>query len=140
MGQLDELKRLLYPNSEDGVCSAKIFAQMDKNNDGKIRCAEFVSYVLEVHKTMSKVASDADKRHIAAAFNNADVDRSGGVSMDELKRMLGAKTAAEIKMVEDVFASVDANNDAVISIQEFSKLYGKALVQESKGIEVEWKE
>jgi len=142
--QLDELKRLLFPNCtqslEAAACAAltKVFVQMDKNSDGKIACGEFVSYIVQAKKRLESIASEGDKKHIAAAFGKADVDASGGISMEELQAVLGVTTEDERRMVSQAFESVDTNSDGTLSILEFSHVFGKQLVKENQKVEVVW--
>lgn len=93
--QLEELRQLLFPNgffagSEESSSLVKAFAQMDKNNDGKVRCGEFVSYLLATKKCLSSVPSDADKKDIAEAFAKSDTNKDGRISTTELEALLGA--------------------------------------------------
>jgi len=148
--RLDELRALLFPvgspsragSGEAGNSAiAKIFAQMDKNTDGKIGCAEFVSYLLQAKKCLSSVPSSAEKQHIARCFSKVDEDSSGNVSRAEMENMLGAANDEERKLVDRAFASVDENSDGVISVPEFSRIYGIELMKEARGnVEVEWKD
>jgi len=144
--QLEELRRLLFPegsgkiSEQESASLAKMFAQMDKNSDGKVRCGEFVSYILASKKCLSTVASDADKRQIAAAFEKADSGRTGNLTLADFEGILGASTVEEKGMVKKAFDSVDANGDGVLSIVEFSRVYGKELLQASKVTEVTWNE
>jgi len=141
--QLEELRALLFPkgqveSTQDSASLAKVFAQMDKNNDGKVRCAEFVSYILQTKKCLSSVPSDADKRQIAEAFASADADSGGSISLAEFEVLLGSSTTEEKSLVKKAFEALDTNRDGCLSIVEFSRVYGKELLQVSKVTEVTW--
>lgn len=142
--QLEELRKLLFPDGveivseEQSASVAKMFAQMDKNSDGKVRCGEFVSFVLTTKKCISSVATDADKRQIAEAFEKADVDKRGNLTLANFEELLGAITEEERALVKKTFDAVDTNGDGCLSILEFSRVYGKELLQESKTTEVTW--
>lgn len=142
--QLDELRKLLFPKGaacHDGSSAlAKSFAQMDKNNDGKVRCSEFVSYILQTKKLLSSVPTDADKRQIAEAFEKADTDKGGSVSLSEFQVLLGTNTEEEKSLVRKAFETLDTNHDNCLSVVEFSRVYGKELLQASKVTEVMWAE
>mmetsp|Transcript_89653 Transcript_89653/g.141540 ORF Transcript_89653/g.141540 Transcript_89653/m.141540 type:complete len:316 (-) Transcript_89653:41-988(-) len=142
--QLDELRKLLFPMGaafHDGSTAlAKSFAQMDKNNDGKVRCSEFVSYILQTKKLLSSVPTDADKRQIAEAFEKADTDKGGSVSLSEFQVLLGTNTEEEKLLVRKAFETLDTNHDNCLSVVEFSRVYGKELLQTSKVTEAMWAE
>mmetsp|Transcript_65916 Transcript_65916/g.141065 ORF Transcript_65916/g.141065 Transcript_65916/m.141065 type:complete len:305 (-) Transcript_65916:84-998(-) len=143
--QLGEIQSMLFPwatsvTGTDALTVAKVFAQMDRNNDGKITCAEFISYILERKKRLATAPTDADKRHIAAAFCDADRNSNGNIMLADLERFLCCTTEQEKEIARRCFLAVDKNSDGTLSVAEFSRIYGKELVQETKGIEVEWKE
>lgn len=140
--QLSELKRFLFPSSsrDKSLCVSKIFAQMDKNHDGKVGCGEFCSYILSTKQLLSSIASDSDKRKIASAFSDTDTDRSASISADEFAVLLGANSEEEKDTIKKAFRSLDRNSDGVLSVIEFSRVYGKELVQEARGPEAVWKE
>jgi Ca2+-binding EF-hand superfamily protein len=142
--QLEELRRLLFPSDEitpeTSTSLAKVFHQMDKNKDGKVRCSEFVSYLLTTKKCMSSVPSEADKREIANAFALGDTDKSNRISLEEFEVLLGVISEDEKLMVRKAFDALDADADGTLSITEFSRIYGKELLQAAKVIEVTWTE
>jgi len=144
--QLEELRRLLFPgevgagSGEESMGIAKLFAQMDKNNDGKVRCGEFVSFMLTTKTCFSTVPSNADKKQIAAAFAKADFRKRGHLTCTDFQSVLGSSTDEERAMVKKAFDAVDANGDGSLSIVEFSRIYGKELIQASKAPEVTWTE
>jgi Ca2+-binding EF-hand superfamily protein len=143
--RLGEIQSLLYPQGKaaagaNAVTVAKVFAQMDKSKDGKVTCGEFISYLIARKKGLSTAPTDADKRHIATAFNEADRNSDGNITVEELERLLSCTTEEEKQLVRRCFEAADKNSDGKLSIVEFSRIYGKELVQEAKGIEVEWKQ
>lgn len=145
--QLGELQSLLFPKAalQCNLTVAKVFAQMDRSKDGKVSCGEFVAFILDRKKKLSAAgfsqgASAEDKKRIAAAFSAGDTDGSGALSLEELQRSLCCETDEEREIVRRSFEALDSNGDGTLSVVEFAKMYGQDLVQESKGIEVEWKE
>lgn len=137
---LDDIRRLLFPHMADSATNnfavVKVFAQMDKNGDGKIHCGEFVSYIMRAKDALSRRASDSDKKHMASAFSMADADWSGTITVKEFEKMFGAETASEQALLHSAFSAVDANGDGSVSMLELAKVFGKELVKETKGIEV----
>lgn len=137
---LDDIRRLLFPHMANSTTNnfavVKVFAQMDKNGDGKIHCGEFVSYIMRTKDALSRWASDADKTHIASVFSMADADWSGTITVEEFEKMFGAETASEQALLHSAFSAVDVNGDGSVSIIELAKVFGKELVKETKGIEV----
>lgn len=138
--QLAELKQVVFPDGNvDSIALSKIFAQMDKNSDGKVRCGEFVSYVIEAKRRLDTVATASDKQQIVGAFSQADSDNDGCISLVELEKLLGVETEDERRLVEKCFTGCDKNSDGGLCMLEFARLYGKELVKEA-GVEVEWKD
>lgn len=138
--QLNDIRRVLFPSNvqseSDNLAVVKVFAQMDKNSDGKVHCGEFVSYILEGKRRVSRTASAADKRQMATAFAKGDANAYGRISMEEFERLFGAQTDFDREMLRNVFESVDQNQDGAVSIVELAEVYGKELIQEAKGITV----
>mmetsp|Transcript_95744 Transcript_95744/g.298142 ORF Transcript_95744/g.298142 Transcript_95744/m.298142 type:complete len:361 (-) Transcript_95744:2-1084(-) len=140
--QLSELQAALFPHattsSQSAVTVAKVFAQMDKNKDGKVMCGEFVAYLLQRKKRITLTASDADKRQIAAAFGNADGDADGNVTLEELQSLLRCETEEEKEIARSCFLSLDRDCNGELSAAEFGRLFGKELLQVARGVEVQW--
>lgn len=139
--RLGQLHDILYPGAggrEPCESVVKIFAQMDKSRNGQVGCGEFVAFVLQAKRSMSAVAGDADKKAIAAAFRSADGDQSSRLDPQELERLLGCSTDEERDLANRCFKALDTDGDGSLSVLEFSKMYGKELVEEAKGIQVQW--
>mmetsp|Transcript_122598 Transcript_122598/g.216055 ORF Transcript_122598/g.216055 Transcript_122598/m.216055 type:complete len:367 (+) Transcript_122598:53-1153(+) len=140
---LTELRRFLFPKSssnDKSLCVSKIFAQMDKNHDGKVGCGEFCSYIISTKELLCSIPDAADKKHIATAFSTADRDKSAGISASEFAVLLGASSEEEKSTIQKAFKALDCNSDGALSVIEFSRVYGKELVQEARAPEVTWKE
>lgn len=138
---LKELKSLIFPGSDkaaaaDNLSVAKMFAQMDRNCDGKIGCGELVSYFITRKQKLLEV-SGADRRQIAVAFSAADADQNGSLSLAELEHLFGSETPEEKLLINATFALLDTNGDGHLSVLEFSKLYGAELLREARSIEVQ---
>ncbi|CAK9026592.1 Probable calcium-binding protein CML18 (Calmodulin-like protein 18) [Durusdinium trenchii] len=76
--KLNQIRTVLFPanvqTEDQQLAVVKVFAQMDKNSDGKIHCGEFVSYILEGKRRASRSATASDKRQMACAFASADAE------------------------------------------------------------------
>lgn len=138
--KLNQIRTVLFPanvqTEDQQLAVVKVFAQMDKNSDGKIHCGEFVSYILEGKRRASRSATASDKRQMACAFASADADNDGRISMEEFEHLFGAQTDFDRQMLRQTFAKVDRNQDGAVSLVELAELYGKELIQEAKGITV----
>ena len=56
------------------------------------------------------------------SFNTFDIDRSGTISADELKAVLGKHHAYDDDMWVNIINEVDQNGDGVIDLREFSEM------------------
>lgn len=65
--------------SEEEVLA--IFKKMDMNNDGKIEYSEFIVAALDEKNLMSE-------KRLKTAFEMFDKDKSGSISVDEIKKVL----------------------------------------------------
>jgi len=59
----------------------QIFDKMDMNKDGKIEYSEFIVAALDEKNLMSE-------KRLRAAFEMFDKDKSGSISVDEIKKVL----------------------------------------------------
>ena len=59
---------------------------------------------------------------LRAAFNTFDIDRSGNISMDEIKNAICAGKLIDDKVWASVMSEVDNNNDDEITFPEFKEM------------------
>ena len=74
------------------------------------------------------------------AFKMFDLDGDGSISIDELRHMFSDKivnSSAGEKLLEEIMNEVDANNDNVISYEEFNHAMTVILRKSVKTIEEE---
>jgi Ca2+-binding EF-hand superfamily protein len=94
-----------------------IFAEMDRDQSGKINKEAFISYMRSppLHRiTMSE---------LEGKFRKSDADGDGAITIDELRDIL-ASTADlhDEDAVADMFTATDTNNDGRITFNEFVKM------------------
>jgi len=99
--------------------SVRMFEIFDKNGDGMIDFRELVC-------GLSVLRQNEGEDALHFCFRVYDVDNSGTITRDELAAMLGAISFGETEMdmeklalVEDIFTTMDLNNDGHISFDEF---------------------
>jgi Ca2+-binding EF-hand superfamily protein len=126
---LTELEDLMRSRG-DLAPVARIFAQIDNNHDGRVSAAEFISYILRTKAAMGKTED------IRKAFTAADADGSETISLEELEKMLGAKTKKEKANVRKAFAEMDQNGDGVLQMDEFARFFGQELVTPTLEVEI----
>lgn len=131
-GKLNDLRSLFltFDKNRDGVLSyeefkagyEKVFGQnlgalelkaliekIDTDKSGIIEYDEFINATIEESKVMNE-------RNLLSAFNSFDRDKSGKLSMEEVKSLLGTNNH---KDVIDLITQVDKNKDGQISFNEF---------------------
>ena len=105
----------------------------DLDGDGKIDYAEFIQATIE-HKAL------LNEQNIKIAFKMFDLNGDGSISIDELRHMFSDKivnSQAGEKLLEEVMNEVDANNDQVISYEEFNNAMTAILRKSVKTISEE---
>ena len=116
---------------ENENCYNVIMQKCDLDGDGKIDYAEFIQATIE-HKAL------LNQRNIEMAFKMFDLDGDGSISIDEMRHMFSDKivnsTAGE-KLLEEIMNEVDANNDNVISYEEFNNAMTVILRKSVKTLE-----
>ena len=56
------------------------------------------------------------------AFDFFDKDKSGKLSPEEIKSVLGVHESENIDIIKNIISEVDINNDGLISFEEFKHL------------------
>jgi Ca2+-binding EF-hand superfamily protein len=92
-----------------------IMEQVDSDGSGFIDYSEFVLACSNQQTVLSKV-------NLEAAFAAFDRDRSGKISANELREMLGAAHPTSNSVWDDLIRQADQNGDGEIEYQEFAKL------------------
>jgi calcium-dependent protein kinase len=137
-------------NKEESQKLAEAFRELDKNGDGRLSRDELltgyaalgVGAVAEVERIMREVDSDGsgfidysefimatlqqetmlNRGNLEAAFNAFDQDRSGKISMDELKALLGAEIETKNAIWEELIRGADLDGDGQIDLNEFQQM------------------
>ncbi|CAD8079716.1 unnamed protein product [Paramecium primaurelia] len=93
----------------------RIFQQVDKNNSGSIDYTEFVIATIDRQQLLSK-------QRLQMTFRMFDKDKSGLISVDELKEIFSGISEDMWKQVVQEF---DSNSDGQISLDEFFSMMKK---------------
>ncbi|KAI5084133.1 hypothetical protein GOP47_0000302 [Adiantum capillus-veneris] len=92
----------------------------DVDGSGTIDYMEFISATMHISKV--------DKEnHLHEAFNYFDKDRSGFITMDELKVALEKYNMGDEKTITDIITEVDTNKDGRIDYVEFQAMMRKGM-------------
>eukprot|EP00347_Sterkiella_histriomuscorum_P023324 403335085 len=112
----DEIKKILkqHLSSEDYDEFVKLIKdKLDSNSNGRIDYSEFLDLTVEHKKLLSRF-------NLEITFNNLDVDNSGFLTIDELKKTFEAAGNKKSQQFWDQFmAGVDKNGDGEIHLEEF---------------------
>ncbi|MCO5581959.1 hypothetical protein L7F22_035848 [Adiantum nelumboides] len=92
----------------------------DVDGNGTIDYMEFISATMHVNKINKE-------DHLHEAFNYFDKDRSGFITMDELKVALEKHKLGDEKTIKDIITEVDSNKDGRIDYQEFKAMMRKGM-------------
>ena len=111
--EIDELRRFYFSNSSDREMTEKeveeILKEVDKNQSGKI---DFNEFITAMHNRKQLFQTN----HLEEAFAFADSDKSGWISIDEIKNLLDGGASKEINLI---FSQLDNDHDNKISQKEF---------------------
>ena len=77
---------------------------MDLNKDGKIEYSEFIVAALDEKNLMSE-------KRLKAAFDMYDKDKSGSISVDEIKKVLSFGKDIDEELIKKIITQVDENKD-----------------------------
>lgn len=108
---VDTMKNLGFIDEES---LEELFCKLDVFSDGMIRYTEFIAGILEFK---GDIADDK----IVEVFNQFDVDRSGYITKENLRHVMGAEWSQE--KIENMIDSVDVNHDGKISFDEFQSIF-----------------
>lgn len=93
----------------------RILAQVDADLSGEITFSEFIVACINPKDILTQ-------DRLMAAFNTFDNDRSGFISMDEIKNAICAGKLIDDKVWASVMLEVDNNNDDEITFLEFKEM------------------
>ena len=93
---------------------SELIDQLDTNGDGKIDYGEFITAAINRQKLLNE-------QNIKTAFEIIDIDGSGDISIQELKKTFhGLDDDLETEMMlKQIMQEVDKNNDSKIDMGEF---------------------
>lgn len=112
----DGYKQFFSHKFSDQECD-EILKNMDQDKSGYIEFEEFLRATLKVETLVTE-------QNLKMAFKFYDKDKSGKLSSEEIKIILGDNNSEHIKAIID---EVDINKDGHISFEEFKSLMKKAI-------------
>ena len=133
-------KELLSVLSKNGIVHNKdeenemhsIFDSVDQDHTGYIKYTEFVAASME-HRDY------AEETTIFEAFQRLDLDRSGGITKENLLDLLKEQLPSEVQdrnvkdVVNEIFENYDHDKDGVIDLNEFREVVLKKNPSELEG-------
>ena len=93
----------------------QIMRQVDFDGSGEIDYTEFITATINKSLLLSQ-------ERLEMAFGLYDTDKSGTITKDELKAILGRHHAYDESVWTSMIQEVDKNGDGVIDIHEFSEM------------------
>ncbi len=99
--------------------------KLDFNNNGSIDYSEFLIANIDTNKLLNE-------EKLKEAFELFDVDHSGTITTDEIKKVLGGNSASNIddNEWERIMEEVDADGNGEISFEEFKLMVYKLMGME----------
>eukprot|EP00826_Nyctotherus_ovalis_P052795 TRINITY_DN6763_c0_g1_i2.p1 TRINITY_DN6763_c0_g1~~TRINITY_DN6763_c0_g1_i2.p1 ORF type:complete len:299 (+),score=65.13 TRINITY_DN6763_c0_g1_i2:910-1806(+) len=117
--ELTEGYTKLYGDSERARIEVEsIMAVADVDNNGTIDYSEFLLAMGNKKKLISKA-------NIRQAFDAFDIDKSGSISANEIKKVLGLEKNFSEEVWRNMIEQIDSNNDGEISFKEFENMMNK---------------
>ena len=99
-----------------------LFAKIDTDGSGTIDYSEFVVATLNQKTLLNDEKLRAAFKMFDRVSGYVTQDGSGSISAKELRDVLGAGKAIDVKVIEEILNEVDINGDGEISFEEFSTL------------------
>mmetsp|Transcript_19140 Transcript_19140/g.34908 ORF Transcript_19140/g.34908 Transcript_19140/m.34908 type:complete len:506 (-) Transcript_19140:2424-3941(-) len=109
--------RSLYTEEEAQAKVNELLKQIDVDGNGFVEYSEFLSAGMQLD-------AEENKQRLEDAFNIFDSDKSGGISLEELKEILGSYMDADTDW-DQLFRDVDSDHSGEISFEEFKALLYK---------------
>jgi calcium-dependent protein kinase len=95
-----------------------IFRSIDHDNNGYIEYEEFLRATVD----RNLLLSEWNLRH---AYDLFDLDKSGSISVEEVKIIIGGGKNIPDNIITDLLAEIDKKNDEEITYQEFKEIMNK---------------
>ena len=112
---LDELKQeyiKVVPKEEAEIIASQVIERVDLDMNGEIDYTEFLAVCSERMKSVSL-------ENLEIAFNMFDIDRSGFITVDEIKMALVGKSIENDNFWDGIMEEADTNGDGKIDLREF---------------------
>jgi Ca2+-binding EF-hand superfamily protein len=116
-----EMMNFILPDENGGIVTDLIFSSFDKDNNGSL---DFCEFIIATHCTAN--SSPEDKLHWV--FQMYDKDGSGSITIGEMIQVFatlyeneGVDQKMAVDRAEQIFGSLDVNNDGDITEEEFVK-------------------
>jgi calcium-dependent protein kinase len=117
--------RLSYEEVKDGFLTYfndhdiknnldEIVSVMNANDNHYIDYDEFIRVFIDIKKI-------ANEQHLKEAFDFFDIDKSGFISVDELKQILNTDGERNKDVIEKIINDLDTNDDKMISFEEMKE-------------------
>lgn len=107
----------MYGDSDETIEAVdKMMKLADTDESGFIDYTEFIIAAMDKEKLLSR-------NNLEIAFKSFDTDKSGTISLEELRAAIG--TNANEKVWKELLAEADENNDGEIDLTEFKNLMMK---------------
>ena len=100
--------------------SYEIVNRLDQDEDGNIDYTEFLASCIERQKQISL-------DNLEIAFNMFDIDRSGTITINEIKMILNDGENQDDAIYQEILNEADSNGDGVIDLREFLSLMSSTL-------------
>ena len=111
---LDELRLVMERNGvTDKDRIEELFRNLDQGRDGEIRYLEFLAATVETRCVV-------DAAHLSRAFDHLDTDKSGYITVANLRQLLGKGFTQ--KEVEDIIQECDLEGVKKVSRKEFLRI------------------
>jgi len=90
-----------------------LFDQLDSDGSGEV---EFTEWEAATLRSFTEISESA----MLAAFRAIDVDDTGSISLDNLRRLIQVSNDEEL---EEIIACADSNGDGVVDFREFKAVF-----------------
>ena len=105
----------------------EIMLDLDKDCNGVIDYSEFLTAAINKHQLLND-------KNLRMAFSVIDADKSGTITINELKNTFELHTKKDDKLWRGIMKEVDMNNDGSISYEEFSDIMNNVISETYKGL------
>ena len=90
----------------------QIIKNADTDGSGFIDYTEFLTATMNIQSLLSK-------EKLEMAFSMFDTDKSGTISVEELKQVLGRQGKGNDPLIEQLIKEADVSGDGEIDLKEF---------------------